>query len=48
MLLLASSEEEFDSILQNYMKKINDMGYEQLIDECTKVMQESKRKLGLD
>ena len=48
LLLLATSEEQFDTILQNYMDRINDMGYEQLIDECTKVMQESKRKLGLD
>ena len=48
LLLLAESEEEFDLIFNEYRTKKYDMGYEQLLKEYTKVMQESKRKLGLD
>jgi putative aldouronate transport system substrate-binding protein len=47
LLLLADSEEEFDDIFLRYSEKINEMGYEELNEEYTRVMQESKRKLGL-
>lgn len=48
LLLLAKSEEEFDLIFNQYKVKKYAMGYEQLLKEYTKVMQESKRKLGMD
>jgi putative aldouronate transport system substrate-binding protein len=48
LLLLAASDADFDTILQKYIERIHDMGYDQLIKECTKVMQESKQKLGLE
>lgn len=47
LLLLADSEKEFDEIFLRYSKKIDEMGYKQLNEEYTRVMQESKRKLGL-
>jgi len=48
LLLLAKSEEEFDAIFQSYKLKKYDMGFEQLLQEYTKSMLESKQKLGLD
>ena len=48
LLLLAESEEAFDQIFKEYKAKKYEMGYEELEKEYTSVMQESKRKLGLD
>jgi len=48
LLLLASSEEEFDQILADYKVKKYELGYGMLQKEYTRVMQESKEKLGLD
>lgn len=48
LLLLADSEKEFDDIFKKYTNKINQLGYERLNEECTRVMQESKRKLGME
>jgi hypothetical protein len=47
-LLLAKSEEEFDEIFKNYKDKIYALGFEQLMEEYTRLMQDSKRKLGLE
>lgn len=48
LLLLSKSNEEFDTIYKNYIDKIYNLGFEQLMEECTKVMQESKHKLGME
>ncbi len=48
LLLLAKSEEEFDEIFKNYKDKIYALGFEQLMEEYTRLMQDSKRKLGLE
>ncbi len=46
-LLLASSNEEFDEILSAYMEERNALGYEKLMEEETRQMQENKEKLGI-
>ncbi len=46
-LLLASSDEEFDGILNDYVKERAEAGYDKLMDEETAQMRESKQKLGI-
>lgn len=48
LLLLAESDDEFDRILGKYRKKKYELGYAELRGEYTRIMQESKEKLGLD
>lgn len=48
LLLLADSEEEFDEILKQYKEKKYELGFGELLLEYTRIMQESKEKLGLD
>lgn len=48
LLLLAESEEEFDQVLEDYKQKKYELGFGKLLLEYTKIMQESKEKLGLD
>lgn len=47
-LLLASSEEEFDSILDEFIKKRDMLDYDIYIEESTKYMQETKEKVGIE
>ena len=47
-LLLAGSDEEFDEILDDYLKKRDEIGYALLAEEETRQMNENKKKLGLD
>lgn len=47
LLLLADSEEEFDRELEAYRKKKYDLGFDRLLEEYTKRMEESKKKLGI-
>ncbi|MGN0156003.1 MAG: extracellular solute-binding protein [Lachnospiraceae bacterium] len=46
-LLLAPSEEEFDRILENYIRKREELGFEEYREKCTEQMQETKKKLGM-
>lgn len=46
-LLLAASEEEFDRILEEYVKKRESLGYEKVMEECTRQIREAKEKLGM-
>lgn len=47
-LLLAKSDEEFDKIYDSYIKEKYKMGYEKVLTELTKKMNENIEKLGLD
>lgn len=47
-LLLAPSEEEFDKIMEDYVTKREQMGYQAVVDEAQKQVGEAKEKLGLD
>lgn len=47
-LLLAESEEEFDEILDNFKAEREALGYEQVLDEQTRQMNENKEKLGIE
>lgn len=47
-LLLASSEKEFDRILEKFINRRTDLGYEKIMEESTKQMNQSKKKLGLE
>lgn len=46
-LLLAASEEEFDSIWNNFMKQREDWGMQKVLDLKTTMMEEAKTKLGI-
>lgn len=46
-LLLAKSEEEFDSIWNSFIQKRKDFGLDKLIEKQTELMNEAKAKLGL-
>ncbi len=46
-LLLASSEEEFNDILDEFIKKRDDLDYALYIEESTKHMEETKEKVGI-
>lgn len=47
-LLLAGSDEEFDEILKEYMVERTSLGYDKLMEEETRQMIESKKKLGME
>ena len=47
-LLLAESDEAFDEILQNYITRRNELGYEQVMDTKWKLVEENKKKLGME
>ena len=47
-LLLAPSEDEFDAILEDFIEKREALGYESVMEECTKQMNMAKEKLGLE
>ncbi|ROR30425.1 carbohydrate ABC transporter substrate-binding protein (CUT1 family) [Mobilisporobacter senegalensis] len=47
-LLLADSEKEFDIILEKFKKKRIDLGYDKILEESTKQMNETKKKLGME
>ena len=46
-LLLSSSDEEFDEVLEEYLTEREALGYEKLMAEETRQMQENKEKLGI-
>lgn len=46
-LLLAESEEEFDRILEEYVKKRESLGYKKVTEECTRQITRAKEKLGM-
>lgn len=47
-LLLAKSEKDFDEILEEFKDKREDLGYEKVQEEKTRLMIESKEKLGIE
>lgn len=47
-LLLAESEEEFDEILTEFVEKRESLGYEEVMQAKTELMQEAKEKLGIE
>ena len=47
-LLLAPTEQEFDSLFAQFCKERDAMGYEKVIDAKTVLMKEAKEKLGMD
>lgn len=47
-LLLASSEEEFDSIFAEYVEKRDQLGFAAVIAEKSEYMKEAKEKLGIE
>ena len=47
-LLLASSDEEFDEIMNEYILERDALGYDKLAAEQTRQIQENKEKLGID
>lgn len=47
-LLLASSEEEFDNIFADFVKKREEAGFSIVIDESTRQMNEAKIRLGME
>ena len=47
-LLLASTEEEFDRILNEFVKSRERMGYHSMMEESTKQITLAKEKLGLE
>jgi putative aldouronate transport system substrate-binding protein len=44
-LLLAPTEEEFDRILEEFKYQREELGFTELMEEKTKIMQETKEKL---
>ncbi len=46
-LLISESEEEFDGILEEFAEKRNALGYDIVVREATRQMQENKRRLGI-
>ena len=47
-LLLAPSEKEFDFILKAFVTQRDALGYENVMEEKTELMIESKQKLGIE
>jgi len=47
-LLLAGSEEEFDRVLDQFVSNRKKLGYEKVLEEETRQMNENKRKLGVE
>lgn len=48
MLLLAESDDEFDTIMADYLEQRTALGYDKLAAEETRQMQINKEKLGID
>lgn len=46
-LLLARSDGEFDGLMRNFIEKRNKYGYNKIVEESTRQMNEAKVKLGL-
>ena len=46
-LLLAPSEEDFDRILEDFKRERQELGYDRLMEEQTRRMEENKQKLGI-
>lgn len=46
-LLLAPTEEEFDSILASFVEQRDELGYERMMEAGTEYMQENQKKMGL-
>ena len=46
-LLLASSDKRFDEILNEYISQRDKLGYQEVLDACTKQMISTKEKLGI-
>ncbi|MCF0185209.1 MAG: extracellular solute-binding protein [Bacteroidaceae bacterium] len=47
-LLLAESDERFDEILAEFVEKRADLGFDMLIEEETRQVEENKKRLGLE
>jgi putative aldouronate transport system substrate-binding protein len=47
-LLLASSDEEFDRILADYLTERENLGYEEVHQEMTRQITENKQRLGIE
>uniref|UniRef100_UPI004055EC44 extracellular solute-binding protein n=1 Tax=Acetatifactor sp. TaxID=1872090 RepID=UPI004055EC44 len=46
-LLLAESEEEFDALLQEFVEKREDLGYDLVVKECERQTKDAKERLGM-
>lgn len=46
-LLLAPSEDEFDALLQEFVRERDSLGYEKVLNASTQYMKEAKEKLGI-
>ncbi len=47
-LLLAPTEEEFERIFDDYLKERDKIGYDAIVEEETRQMQENKKRLGME
>ena len=47
-LLLAKTDDEFDSILNDFIQKRDEFGYDEVIEAKTAMMVEAKKKLGIE
>lgn len=47
-LLLASSEEEFDQIFENFVAEREELGFDEVMQKKTEYMRDAKEKLGMD
>lgn len=47
-LLLAESDEKFDEILQEFVEKRDELGYDILVEESEKQYQEMRKRLGME
>lgn len=47
-LLLASSEEEFDRVFADFLEKREQLGYSMVLEESTRQMNETKKRLGIE
>ena len=47
-LLLAPTEEEFDRIFDQFLAERDALGYDKVMEVCTKQIEENKKRLGID
>lgn len=47
-LILAHSDEEFDALIESYKEKRNEYGYDKIMEESTVLMNQTKKKLGME
>ncbi len=47
-LIMAESDEEFDSILNDYLIKRDELGYKEVLEEETRQMHQNKKRLGFE